>query len=71
MALDICGTRIERNRVNAFGSGIFFVSNNHDAVLTLERSVVRKNRGGGWNVLPGVSMHEDTVQDIVDTTFVE
>ena len=71
MALSICGTRIERNRVNAFGSGIFFVSNNHDGVLSIERSVVRKNRGGGWNVLPGVSMHEDTLQDIVDTTFVE
>jgi hypothetical protein len=71
MTLSICGTRIERNRVNAFGSGVFFVSNNHDGVLSIERSVVRKNRGGGWNVLPGVSMHEDTVQDIVETTFVE
>jgi hypothetical protein len=71
MTLSVCGTRIERNRVNAFGSGIFFVSNNHDGVLSLDRSIVRKNRGGGWNVLPGVSMHEDTVQDVVSTTFVE
>lgn len=71
MTLSICGTRIERNRVNAFGSGIFFVSNNHDGVLSLERSVVRLNRGGGWNVLPGVSMHEDTVQDIVETTLAD
>jgi hypothetical protein len=69
MALSICGTRIERNRVNAFGSGIFFVSNNHDAVLSLERSVVRKNRGGGWNVLPGVSMHEDTRREVVNSTL--
>jgi len=71
MTLSLCGTRVERNRVNAFGSGIFFVSNNHDAVLSLDRSVVRKNRGGDWNVLPGISMHEDTVQDIIDTQLIE
>lgn len=70
MTLSICGTRIERNQVKAFGSGIFFVSNNHDGVLSLDRSVMRKNRGGGWNVLPGVSMHEDTLQDVVETTWV-
>jgi hypothetical protein len=60
MALSLCGTRIEDNRVNAFGSGIFFVSNNHDGSLRLQDSVVRNNTGGAWNVLPGVSMHEDT-----------
>lgn len=71
MTLSVCGTRIERNRVNAFGSGIFFVSNNHDGVLSLDRTTVRKNVGGDWNVLPGISMHEDTVQDIVDSTITE
>lgn len=60
MTLSVCGTRIEENRVRAFGSGIFFVSNNHDGVLHVEDSVVRANSGGGWNVLPGISMHEDT-----------
>jgi hypothetical protein len=60
MTLSVCGTRIEENRVRAFGSGIFFVSNNHDGVLQVEDSVVRANSGGGWNVLPGISMHEDT-----------
>ena len=60
MSLSVCGTLIEHNRVNAFGSGIFFVSNNHDGLLRVEDSILRANTGGGWNVMPGVSMHEDT-----------
>jgi hypothetical protein len=69
MALSLCGTRIEDNRVNAFGSGIFFVSNNHDGSLRLQDSVLRNNTGGGWNVLPGVSMHEDTEWVTLDSTL--
>jgi hypothetical protein len=60
MTLSLCGTRIEQNEVRAFGSGIFFVSNNHEGTLQLQNSVISGNRGGGWNVHPGVSMHEDT-----------
>jgi hypothetical protein len=60
LALSVCGTRIEDNQVNAFGSGIFFVSNDHVGFLRIEDSVIARNTGGGWNVLPGVSMHEDT-----------
>ena len=69
MTLSVCGTRIERNRVNAFGSGIFFVNNDHVGLLSLDRTLIRKNRGGGWNVLPGVSMHEDTDSVVVDSTL--
>lgn len=60
MKLSLCGTRIENNDVRAFGSGVFFVSNNHDGDLIVEDSVIRANVGGGWNVQPGISMHEDT-----------
>ncbi len=60
LALSVCGTRIEANQVNAFGSGIFFVDNAHQGSLRIEDSVVAGNQGGAWNVLPGVSMHEDT-----------
>lgn len=60
MQLSVCGTRIENNQVNAFGSGIFFVNNDHVGFLRIEDSVISGNTGGGWNVLPGVSMHEDT-----------
>jgi hypothetical protein len=67
MTLHLCGTRIEANAVNAYGSGIFFVSNNHDGTIRIEQSVVQNNTGGGWNVLPGISMHDDTTQIIEDS----
>jgi hypothetical protein len=60
MTLSLCNTRIENNQVRAFGSGIFFVSNNHQGTLQLQDSLISGNTGGGWNVQPGVSMHEDT-----------
>jgi hypothetical protein len=60
--LDVCGTRIEHNDVQAFGSAIFFVSNSHTGTLRIEDSIIRGNTGGDWNVLPGISMHEDTAQ---------
>jgi hypothetical protein len=53
--------------VNAYGSAIFFVSNNHDGTLRIEDSTIRDNSGGGWNVLPGISMHEDTEQLITNS----
>jgi hypothetical protein len=67
--LSLCGTLIEDNQVNAFGSGIFFVNNDHGGLLSLESAVVRNNGGGGWNVLPGVSMHEDTPYELVGSTL--
>ena len=60
MSLSVCGSLIERNRARAYGSAIFFVSNNHDGFVSVEDSVIRSNTGGGWNVQPGISMHEDT-----------
>jgi hypothetical protein len=70
MTLSLCGTRIEQNEVNAFGAAIFFVSNNHDGTLRIQDSVIRDNIGGSWHVLPGISMHEDTVQ-IVESSTIE
>lgn len=67
--LSICGTRVEKNRVNAFGSGVFFVNNDHGGLLSIDAAVIRKNTGGGWNVLPGVSMHEDTPHEVVDSVL--
>ncbi|HEX9619405.1 MAG TPA: hypothetical protein VF989_04680 [Polyangiaceae bacterium] len=70
MTLSLCGVRIEHNQVNAYGSAIFFVSNNHDGTVRIDASVIRENTGGGWNVLPGISMHEDTEQ-IIDASTIE
>ncbi len=60
LALSVCGSRLEHNEVRAFGSAIFFVSNTHDGSVSIQSSLLRSNTGGGWNVQPGVSMHEDT-----------
>jgi hypothetical protein len=70
MTLSLCGTRIEQNEVNAYGAAIFFVSNNHDGTIRIEDSVIRKNTGGSWYFLPGISGHEDTVQ-IVENSVIE
>jgi hypothetical protein len=60
--LHLCGTKIEENTVNAFGSAIFFISNSHDGTLEIEKSKIVNNHGGSWYTLPGISMHEDTKQ---------
>jgi hypothetical protein len=39
----------------------------HGGLMRLESTTVRNNTGGGWNVLPGVSMHEDTPHEIIDS----
>lgn len=69
LSLSVCGSLIEDNQVNAYGSAIFFVSNNHDGTLRVEESIIRNNRGGDWNVLPGISMHDDTRQITIDSTI--
>ncbi|HWP08484.1 MAG TPA: hypothetical protein VNN72_22230, partial [Polyangiaceae bacterium] len=69
MTLAIYGSLIENNDVKAYGSGIFFVSNNMMGTLRIHDSIVRDNTGGGWNVLPGISMHDTTVQDIQGSTI--
>lgn len=70
LTLSICGSLIEHNQVNAYGSGIFFVSNNHDGTIQITDSVVSNNTGGEWNVLPGISMHDDTVQ-LIENSVIE
>lgn len=61
MTLTLDGTRVENNTVNAYGSGIFFVSNNHTGTIRLNDTVISGNRGGSWYpLIPGLSMHGDT-----------
>jgi len=69
MKLSLYGTLIEENAVNAYGAAIFLVSNNHDGTLHIENSVLRNNHGGSWYVLPGISMFDDTKQEIVNSTI--
>lgn len=69
MTQSVCGSLLEYNEVNAYGAAIFFVSNNHDGLLRIHDSVIRKNIGGPCNILPGISMHNDTKRDIVNSTI--
>jgi hypothetical protein len=69
MTLRLCGTRIEHNEVNAFGSAIFFITNNHDGLVHIENSVISNNTGGSWYALPGISMHEDTRREIINSVI--
>jgi len=69
MTLWLCGSRLERNEVNAFGAAIFFVTNDLTGNLVLTNSAIRANVGGSWHVLPGIAMHETTRRSIVNSTL--
>jgi hypothetical protein len=69
MTLSIAGTLIEKNEVNAYGAAIFFVSNNHSGNIRIENSTIRENIGGSWYVKPGISMHDDTRCDVINSTL--
>jgi hypothetical protein len=63
MTLRLCGVDIEHNEVNAYGAAIFFVSNDHTGSIFIEDSIIRDNvnhSGSTWEILPGISGHEDT-----------
>ena len=65
MTLSLCGTRIEYNEVNAHGSAIFFVTNDHTGNIVIDRSVITNNIGGSWYpTYPQISNHDDTPIDV-------
>jgi hypothetical protein len=69
MTLALYGTLITDNEVNSYGSAIFFISNDHTGTLHIEDSVISHNLGGSWYELPGISMHNDTVRQIINSTI--
>jgi len=71
MTLSLCGSTIQDNRANAFGAAIFFVSNDRSGFLRLTDSRIAGNHGGGWHVLPGISMHPETRREISNTILEE
>ncbi len=71
MTLSVLGSKIEENEVNAFGSAIFFVSNDHSGNIEIHDSTIRNNIGGSWYpVYPAISMHSDTPIN-VDNSVIE
>jgi len=71
MTLSIYGSRLEQNEAKEYGSAIFFVSNSHTGTIHIENSVIQNNKGGGWHILPGIAMHDDTKQEIINSTITE
>lgn len=69
MTLSLCGVLIENNQVNAHGSAIFFVTNNHTGNIVINDSVIKNNTGGSWYAQPGISMHDDTKIEINNSTL--
>ena len=61
MTLTILDSLIEHNEVNAFGSAVFFVSNDHSGNIVIEDSTITSNVGGSWYpTYPQISNHDDT-----------
>jgi hypothetical protein len=70
MTLSLCGTRIEHNDVKAYGSAIFFVTNDHTGNMRIENSVITNNTGGSWYpTYPQISNHADTPIEVINSTI--
>jgi len=70
MTLVVLGSRIEQNEVNAYGSAIFFVTNDHSGNIKIHDSTIRNNIGGSWYpVYPAISMHRDTQIDVKNSVI--
>lgn len=61
MTLTIGDSLVEFNEVNAYGSAIFFVSNDHSGDIVISDSTITNNIGGSWYPkYPQISHHDDT-----------
>lgn len=70
MTLSLCGAVIQHNQVNAYGSAIFFVSNNHTGNVVIKDSTITENVGGSWYPkFPQISHHEDTPVTSTNSTI--
>ncbi len=61
MTLTVGGSIITENTVYAYGSAVFFVSNDHSGNIVVDSSTITGNHGGSWYpAYEGISMHSDT-----------
>ena len=69
--LRLCGSRLEGNRINAYGRGIFYVSNNKVGTLKIHHSVIRNNVDSddwGWDVeIPQVAFHTEMPYSVTES----
>jgi hypothetical protein len=70
MTLTLGGTLMEYNKVNAYGSAIFFVTNDHTGNIVIDSSVITDNIGGSWYpTYPQISNHSDTPITVTNSTI--
>jgi len=70
MTLTLCGTAMSNNQVNAYGSAIFFVSNNHTGNVVIDSSTITGNVGGSWYPkYPQISAFDDTPITVTSSTI--
>ncbi len=70
MTLSLCGTVMQYNQVNAHGSAIFFVTNDHSGNIVIDASTITNNIGGSWYPkYPQISMHDDTRITVTSSTI--
>jgi len=68
MTLALYGCLLEHNQVNAYGSAVFFVSDDVTGTLRIHDSTLRQNTGGSWEDYPGVSLIAKAI-DLVNVTW--
>ena len=70
MTLSLCGTRIEYNQVKAFGSAIFFVTDDHSSNIVIDSSIITNNIDGSWYPqYPQISEFDDTPTTVTNSTI--
>jgi len=69
LSLSVCGSVLTGNQVNAFGSAIFFVADDHDGTMSIQDSRISGNLGGSWYLRPGISAFTDTKLSVVNSTL--
>ena len=69
MPRSLCGSLVEYNEVSAFGSAIFFVSNDKTGDVAISDSVITNNIGGSWYpTVPQISGHAETPIVLTNST---
>src|ERR1700722_11306386 len=70
MVLTVSGSLLGDNYVNAFGSGIFFVTDNHTGSIVITDSTIKGNIGGTWYPkYPQISAFPDTPITVKNSTI--
>src|SRR6185437_273493 len=72
MDLTISGSQLSSNTVNAYGSAIFFVSDDHTGNIAITNSTITGNSGGSWYPnYPQLSAFPDTPITVTNSNIAD